>query len=70
MYNIPMGMFEYEVGLAAPPDELNRIAIAFRAGQQRERDIILEELLKLSKDGHINQPTFVIERLINGSRDS
>lgn len=43
-----MGQFEYGVDLAAKPDEMKRVALAFRAGEQKERDRILNELTKMS----------------------
>ena len=43
-----MGQHEYGVDLAAKPDEMKRIALAFRAGEQKERDRILNELTKMS----------------------
>ena len=46
-----MGQHEYTVGLAAKPDEMGRVALAFRAGEQKERDRILNELVKMSETG-------------------
>ena len=43
-----MGQFEYNVDLAAKPDEMKRVALAFRAGEQKERDRIINELTKMS----------------------
>lgn len=43
-----MGQHEYGVDLAAKPDEMKRVALAFRAGEQKERDRILNELTKMS----------------------
>lgn len=46
-----MGQSEYSVGLGAKPDEMKRIAIAFRAGQQKERDRIRNQLAKMENAG-------------------
>jgi len=46
-----MGQHEYTVGLAAKPDEMGRVALAFKAGEQKERDRILNELVKMSETG-------------------
>lgn len=46
-----MGQFEYGVDLAAKPDEMKRVALAFRAGEQKERERILNELTKMSNAG-------------------
>lgn len=46
-----MGQHEYTVGLAAKPDEMGRVSLAFRAGEQKERDRILNELIKMSETG-------------------
>jgi hypothetical protein len=43
-----MAQHEYGVGLAAKPEELSRVALAFRAGEQKERDRVLELLQKMS----------------------
>lgn len=43
-----MGQFEYGVDLAAKPGEMSRIALAFRAGEQKERDRIRNLLIELS----------------------
>lgn len=62
-----MGQFEYGVGLAAKPEEMNRIALAFRAGEQKQIDRILSELSAISKNGHIHEAMFVIERIVRGT---
>lgn len=46
-----MGQHEYTVSLGAKPDEMKRVALAFRAGEQKERDRILNELTKMSNSG-------------------
>lgn len=45
-----VGQHEYGVGLAAKPDDIRRIALAFRAGEQKERDRIREELEKMAEN--------------------
>lgn len=50
-----MGQHEYGVGLAAKPDEMKRIALAFHAGQQKERDRILDSLSKISSKPGANE---------------
>jgi len=44
-----MGQHEYGVDLAAKPDEMRRVALAFRAGEQKERDRILSQLHKMAE---------------------
>jgi len=44
-----MGQFEYSVELAAKPDELGRIALAFKAGEQKERDRVAALLENMGK---------------------
>lgn len=45
-----MGQHEYGVGLAAKPDEMARVALAFRAGEQKERDRVRNLLISLGQD--------------------
>ena len=45
-----MSQHEYTVPLAAKPDEMHRVALAFRAGEQKERDRILNHLKRLPKN--------------------
>lgn len=46
-----MSQHEYGVPLGAKPDEMSRVALAFRAGEQKERDRIRNELIKMSTSG-------------------
>lgn len=46
-----MGQSEYDVGLAAKPDEMKRVYLAFSAGEQKERERIRNELIKMSSTG-------------------
>ena len=43
-----MGQHEYGVDLAAKPDEMRRVALAFRAGEQKERDRVRNAILAMS----------------------
>ena len=43
-----MSQHEYGVELGAKPDELKRISLAFRAGEQKERDRIKNLIVELS----------------------
>ena len=45
-----MGQHEYGVDLAAKPDEMRRVALAFRAGEQKERDRVRNLLISLGQD--------------------
>jgi hypothetical protein len=44
-----MGQHEYTVPLGAKPDEMKRVALAFRAGEQKERDRVRNALLLLEE---------------------
>lgn len=44
-----MGQHEYGVDLAAKPDEMKRVSLAFRAGEQKERDRILSKLREMGE---------------------
>lgn len=46
-----MSQNSYSVPLGANTDEMNRIALAFRAGEQKERDRIRNQLIKMSTSG-------------------
>lgn len=43
-----MGQHEYTVPLGARPDEMRRVALAFRAGEQKERDRILNAIATMT----------------------
>lgn len=49
-----MGQHEYGVDLAAKPDEMRRVALAFRAGEQKERDRVRNLLISLGQDSIID----------------
>lgn len=49
-----MAQHEYGVGLGAKPDEIKRISLAFRAGEQKERDRIRNLILEMSDKPHSN----------------
>jgi hypothetical protein len=55
-----MGQHEYGVELAAKPDEMKRIALAFKAGQQKERDSILQALDEISSKAGANEALGVL----------
>ena len=45
-----MGQHEYAVPLGAKPDEMKRVALAFRAGEQKERDRILNAIATMTNN--------------------
>jgi|688.fasta_scaffold10041_16 hypothetical protein len=63
-----VGQFEYGVGLASPttPEDMQFVADAFAAGQEKERTRIEKALLAESSGGHLNIAVFKLQKIING----
>ena len=62
-----MGQFEYGVDLASPrtPKDMQFVADAFAAGQEKERSRIEQALIKESSGGHLNIAVFKLQKIIN-----
>lgn len=63
-----VGQFEYSVGLstASTPEDMEFVASAFRAGEQRERQRIMSELESLAKgSGYLEIALFKLRKIIN-----
>ena len=63
-----VGQLEYNIELAkaSTPEEMNFVANAFRAGQLKEQQRILDELNSFkNKSGHVEISFFQLEKIIN-----
>jgi hypothetical protein len=62
-----VGQFEYGVDLASPrtPQDMQFVADAFAAGQQKERERIEQALTAKSSSGHLSIAVFELQNIIN-----
>jgi hypothetical protein len=65
-----VGQSEYSVGLAnaSTPEEMEFVASAFRAGQEKERNRILSDLLAETNNDYLQIAVFKLKNIINNTK--